>query len=371
MISRRIFCQAATAASILVQTRLGSLARAAEAEQVPSLCALAKERGLLYGSEIEFAPLKNDPDYAALIARHCAIVTPGNEAKWTHTEPQRNNFSFNDLDWLVDFAESHKLQIRGHNLVWSAFNPPWVDEAATSRDAREVLTTHITTVVSRYKGRIQYWDVVNEPTDPRWHPQSDYLVNGIWRKGLGGAYVDIAFETTQSQDPKAVLFINDDGLEYADELSSQKRTLYLRLVEGLVKKGVPISGFGLEAHLLPHRPFAQKDYRQFLAELAGMGLTLHVTELDVNDKSFPADMETRDRLGADYCKQFLETALDEKSVKALLTWGMSDRYNWMNKLKAPNRADGLPSRSFPFDADLRPKPLYYVLAAALKSAPIR
>jgi len=204
-------------------------------------------------------------------------------------------------------------------------------------------------------------------------PQREPIRMWFWgappnlQEALQRALVDTGARVTR---PAHGLPVGGD-LEYADELSSQKRTLYLRLVEGLVKKGVPISGFGLEAHLLPHRPFAQKDYRQFLAELAGMGLTLHVTELDVNDKSFPADMETRDRLGADYCKQFLETALDEKSVKALLTWGMSDRYNWMNKLKAPNRADGLPSRSFPFDADLRPKPLYYVLAAALKSAPIR
>ena len=54
---------------------------------------------------------------------------------------------------------------------------------------------------------------------------------------------------------------------------------------------------------------------------------------------------------------------------ALLTWGITDRSTWLNHEGA--RKDGLPERSLPFDADLKPKPAFFAELNALQQAPHR
>jgi endo-1,4-beta-xylanase len=45
---------------------------------------------------------------------------------------------------------------------------------------------------------------------------------------------------------------------------------------------------------------------------------------------------------------------------------MTDRYSWLQD-RTP-RADGLPKRPCPYDADFRPKPLREAIAGALRGA---
>jgi endo-1,4-beta-xylanase len=104
--------------------------------------------------------------------------------------------------------------------------------------------------------------------------------------------------------------------------------------------------------------------RRFLAEIARLGLTIQITELDVIDNDAPADRTTRDRMVADAYSRFLDAALDEPAVKMVLTWGLSDRYSWLAK----SRRDRLPSRPLPFGTDLEPKPAFEAMARAFTHA---
>jgi endo-1,4-beta-xylanase len=256
-----------------------------------------------------------------------------------------------------------------HNLVWGVWNPPWVEPALRAGRGEQILARHINTVAGRYAGRIAAWDVVNEPADPRWPSGPEGLCRTPWWHALGPEYVDRAFHLAHAADPDAQLFVNDDWLEYPQ--CAQKRAIYLRLIESWLTRGVPIHGFGLEAHLRPDVAFDAVAYRRFLAELAGLGLTIHVTEFDVIDRNLPADISARDRMVAETAARYLDVVLDEPAVRAVLTWGLSDQYSDLDRSDESRRPDGLPTRGAPLDSAFRPKPLWHAMAHAFDHSPQR
>ena len=354
-------------------TRRTALAGAAASLAAPprrSLKQRAEARGLLFGSAVSADLLATEPGYAALVAQECGIIVPELEAKWAATEPEQDRFAFAKLDWLMDYARRHAMSVRLHNLAWGVYNPRWLAGALAAGQAEDVLRHHISVVAGRYAGQVLAWDVLNEPSDPRWN-QSDDLVNIGWKKALGAGYVDTAFSAAHTADPQALLFINDDLLEYDDPASQAKRDGYLRLLPRLLARGVPVQGFGLEAHLRPERKLAVAPYRDFLRELAGMGLVIHVTELDISDRTLPAGITARDNALAATCKQFLDIVLDEAAVRAVLTWGLTTRHSWLTHTAEVARADGLPPRGLPYDADLQPTAMWQAVASALDHAPSR
>ncbi len=330
----------------------------------------AAAKGLLYGSAVSTDLLCRDAAYATLVARDCAIIVPEIEAKWAATEPEQDRFTFGKLDWVMGYARQHGMAVRLHNLAWGVYNPPWLAGALASGQADHVLRHHIAAVAGRYAGQVLAWDVCNEPSDPRWNQDDDLVAVG-WKKALGARYVDTAFLAAHTADPDALLFINDDLLEYDDAASQAKRDGYLRLLPRLLARGVPVQGFGLEAHLRPERKLAEGPYRDFLRELAGMGLVIHVTELDVSDRTLPADLALRDSAVAAVARQFLDIVLDERAVRAVLTWGLTARHTWLATAPEVARVDGLAPRGLPYDGALQPTAMWRAVASALDGAPVR
>ncbi len=361
-------------------TRRGVLATAAAlatsgAAEPDSLRALAAGKGLLFGSEVMASELAGDPAYAALIARECAVVTPGIEAKFGIVEPDEGRFDFSRLDAVAEFCAAHDIALHMHNMIWGVFMRPWELAALAEGRGEAVLARHAEAVAGRYagraRGRVIAWDVVNEPVDPRWHAGPEGLTLTPWRRALGADEVADAFRLTRQADPTALLMLNDDNLEYAAPDREQKRATYLRLIEGWLAAGVPIGGFGLEAHLKPDQPIDEAALRRFLAALGGMGLQIWVTELDVEDRSLPAEIAARDRMVAALTERYLDLVLDEPASRAVITWGLSDRHSDLGGAPATRRTDGLPSRGLPYDAGLAPKPMRDAIARALRNARTR
>ncbi|HTZ71587.1 MAG TPA: endo-1,4-beta-xylanase [Acetobacteraceae bacterium] len=355
---RREFLKAATSAS------------ATPTVDVP-LRDLAAARHIRFGTEATWRDLAQDPAYARLVAHECAILTPGIEAKWPVVEPSEGEFQFGDLDRIVAFAQRNALALHMHNLVWAVGLPSWTLTALTKGRGTAVMARHIAATVGRYRGHVDSWDVVNEPIDPRWPSGPEGLCTTPWRRALGPDYVPDALCEARAADGGARLLINDDDLEYDAPDREQKRTLYLRLIENWLKRGVPLTGFGLEAHIKPWLRIAEQPYRRFLRELASFGLILYVTEFDVCDRTLPGDIDARDRAVAWCAKNYLDLVLDEPAVKVLITWGLADNTSWMSRDPAARRADGLAPRPLPYDARLRAKPMRNAIAAALRAAPCR
>jgi endo-1,4-beta-xylanase len=196
-----------------------------------------------------------------------------------------------------------------------------------------------------------------------------------WYQTIGPSYVAESFRIAHHQDPKALLVLNEFGFETVNEFGDQpgpRRRATLQVIDRLLHQRVPVHALGIQAHLLADRfaeRFDARAYRRFLDEVADRGLKILITEMDVLDDGLPADVAVRDRGVADVYRRYLDVTLDHHAVKALITFGLSDRYTWLQE-DLP-REDGAARRPLPFDEDLQPKPAYRALSHSLRDAPWR
>jgi len=332
------------------------------ASEIPHLRELAAHRKLLFGSAVSVSNLKR-PDVSSLLVQQCSIVVAENQMKWTATQPEQSRFDFTQADDFMDFVESNHLLARGHNLCWHEHNPAWLDAAVTPQNAADLLRTHIQTVAGRYKGRIHSWDVVNEAIRPE-HRNPHDLTNSVWLKNIGEDYIDLAHRTAHQADPAALLTYNDFDIETDAPEQEKKREAILALLHRMKKKGTPIHALGVQSHLRTVAGMPTwNGLNKFLREVSKLKLQVYVTELDVDDSGLPGDVPERDRLVAELYRSFLSNILRHKSLKAVLTWCLSDRDSWLQHFRP--RKDGLPQRSLPFDADLNPKPAFFAIRDSL------
>lgn len=300
-----------------------------------------------------------DEDFAGLLARQAAILVPEYELKREIVEPQPGRFDFSGADRLADFAGRHNMAMRGHTCVWYAANPPWLDGKIRSAPDDEVMVFFIAQMMGRYCGRMHSWDVVNEailPSDGR----SDGLRDSAWLKRFGPGYIDIAYHAAKQADPNALLVYNDWGCEGGQPWNDTFRAATLRLLEGAKARGVPIEALGLQGHLNAFGPgIDQAKLRAFLDAIRAMGLQILVTELDIDDTGGSSDARLRDQAGADAVERFLDVVVDCPATKAVLTWGLTDRY--LHKPEWIKEAQYRP-RKLPFDDQLAAKPMASALA---------
>lgn len=329
--------------------------------------------GLVYGSSAATWQLE-DPAYRRLFSRETAILFTEDDLLWWRLRPTpRSDLDFTYGDRIVGFAERRGLLVFGAHLVWDqGFGEKWANDDLWSMDeatAREVLFGTLTRVVRHYRGRVAAWSVANEVLDG-----SGLRVDVPWYLTIGSGYVAEAFRLAHEADPDAHLVLNEFGYETDDSfaLAADKRTATLRVLDELLRANIPVHGLGIQAHLHADNladSFDPDGYRRFLAEVADRGLEILVTELDVLDDGLPADVEARDRAVADALRRYLDVTLDEPAVVSVMTFGLSDRYTWLQE-DFP-RDDGAPRRPLPFDERLRPKPAYHALKGALEAAPTR
>jgi endo-1,4-beta-xylanase len=268
---------------------------------------------------------------------------------------------------MMRFAEDNKLLVHGHNLCWNAFNPPWVDAVINKSNARQFLVQHITTVMKRYAGRIDSWDIVNEPVVP-WDSRRDGLYPGVWVNSLGPEYIDIAFHTAAEADPKALRVLNFNHVEYETPDCAKTQERAIPLLKQYLGRGVPIQAIGLESHMDASQPLGDASLVRFVDTVRGMGLDVLITELDVNDTQVAGDIANRDREVARCYHDYLMRIGHAGGTKRVIFWTPSDQWVWLNSVKgaAFQRADRMPHRAGLWDENMRPKPSYDASFAALQ-----
>lgn len=343
MISRRSFLGAGAAA----------LAFPARAQDTHSLKAIAASKGIVFGSAAASYELKH-ADFTPILAREAAQLVPEYEMKRDALEPVRGQYDFSGLDTLYNFARRNGLSMRGHPLVWYAANPSWLEPALKAQRDERLMTGFIQAVMHRYD--MASVDVVNEAIAD----DGNGLRPSPWLTAFGPSYIDMAFRAARAANPRTRLVYNDYGCEQGP--NDRFRATTLKLLDGLIARGVPIDALGLQGHLSAFgAKVDQRKLRDFLAEVRARGLDVLVTELDVWDTGGPSAIAARDRAVADEARRFLDVVLDSPATKAVLTWSLSDRYidppdEWKLKLM------GWRYRKLPYDAGMRRKPLWTALA---------
>ncbi len=334
-----------------------------------SLKQRAKAKGLIYGAfpQAYAQAFGRDRKLQSILVRDCATITVG--AYWSSIRPTVKTFNFTESDYFVKFGAANQLILRGHPLVWHESVPQWFSSTLTSANAEQILTQHIQTVVNRYAGKINSWDVVNEAIDVG-DGRADGMRKTPWLEFLGPDYIDLAFKLAAKADPQAKLVYNDFGIEYDLEGDDRKRAAVLNLLQRLKSNGVPIYALGIQSHLGSNiAKFNREKFRKFLSDVASLGLKIMISELDVTDEDLPKDPKQRDRIIAATYEDYLTVALAQKAVISVTTWGLSDRYTWLSDHKP--RQDKAAVRPLPFDREMKPKLAWNAIARAFDRAPKR
>ncbi|RCS54837.1 glycoside hydrolase family 10 [Bremerella cremea] len=316
-------------------------------------------------------PARYSAEELALAAEHFAAITPENCMKPERLHPQENQWQFERADALVEWARQNQMTIHGHTLVWHAQTPGWFFEGDDKEVIKQRMKEHIHTLVGRYKGQLQSWDVVNEAIDDRGGPQAaktENLRNSKWLQALGPEFLTLAFQYAHEADPTAVLYYNDYNIE-----SGSKHESSMVLLRRLLADGAPIHAVGIQGHWRSGSvPF--KEIEKAITDYASLGLKVSITELDVtirgasggqfgggfNRRGFrsatPPSLEDLKQQADDYAQLFAIFKKHQDVIERVTFWGLNDRRTWR-----------WGQHPLLFDAGNHPKPAYVAIVDELEN----
>jgi endo-1,4-beta-xylanase len=313
---------------------------------------LAERAHLVIGAAVTSSLVLHDARRAGLVAAQFDSVTPEFEGTWRNLAPTEGDERFGPLDAIVAFAADHRLGVRGHALVWDRADalPGWVRAIRDPARLASAVDRHIRAVVGRYAGRVDRWDVVNEPLQTT----GDRLHRGHLLAVLGRRWIADAFRSAHAADPTATLWLNESNVER----DPGKASALVDLVAGLVADGVPIDGVGLQMHLLSGRPTQPGVVASLVRRLRALGVDVAVTELDVPR---PASGSTAAQAVA---YQRVVEECREAGCSEITTWGVDDGHTWLDRELGRRGSDPLL-----FAADGRSTPALAAVRSAL-AAPV-
>jgi GH35 family endo-1,4-beta-xylanase len=301
-----------------------------------------------------------------LVKGHFNIVTPENCMKPGPVHPAEDKWSFERPDALVKWCAENKMAVHGHTLVWHAQTNNWFFNGGDKEVVTRRMKDHISTLVGRYKGKIQGWDVVNEAINDNGNAETaktENLRNSRWLRTVGPEFLTLAFKYAHDADPDAKLYYNDYGIE-----AGPKHESSMVLLRRLIKDGAPIHGVGIQGHWsTANVPYEALD--KAIKDYASLGLKVSITELDVTIRGAaggqfgpggrprevkPPSPEDLKAQADAYAKLFAIFIKHKDVIERVTFWGLSDRRTWR-----------FGQHPLIFDAGNQRKPAYEAITDAL------
>lgn len=327
------------------------------------------------GTELDSTDVHSD-----FIKYQYNALVPGNCMKPDALQPTEGNFKWDEADKVVQFAADNNMLLRGHTLVWHNQTPDWFfqDPSDSTKPAsRELLLkrlkTHIETVMARYKGKVDYWDVANEViSDSNGLRASKWksIVGDVDGDGYDSDYIELAFKYAHEADPDAKLIINDYNVEW----NATKRDTLYNLTKRMLQKGIPVDGVGLQMHINMYFP-AVSTIKESIEKFASLksinpNFAVQVTELDMSIYSSSGESEKTlndyilDTQASQYKALFdmFKTEATKGNLGLVMLWGNSDDDTWLDSFPVAGRKDA----PLLFDRYLQAKPAYYSIVGLPK-----
>lgn len=310
---------------------------------------------------------EKDPKVDSLIRTEFNAITAENIMKSMYTHPQKDKYDFTLSDKFVAYGEKNKMFIHGHTLIWHSQLAPWMEKIADSTEMKAFMKDHITTIVSKYKGRINSWDVVNEALN-----EDGTLRPSVFLKTLGEKYLVDAFKLAAKADPKVDLYYNDYNIE-----EPAKRAGAIALIKKIKAEGGKIDGVGIQGHWRLHSPSIEEIEKSIL-EYSALGIKVAFTELDITVLPNPWDLKGADvnqnfegsakmnpypktlpdsvqtKLAERYASIFKLFLKHKDKISRVTFWGVYDGQSWLNDWPIKGRTN----YPLPFDKDLKHKQAY-------------
>ncbi len=306
-----------------------------------------------------------------IVKKHFNSIVAENCMKSMYMQPEEGVFFFNDADAFVQFGIENNMEIIGHTLVWHSQAPDWlfVDDEG-DEVTREVLIermrNHITTIVSRYKGKIKGWDVVNEAV-----LDDGSLRESKFYKIIGPDFIKLAFQFAHEADPDVELYYNDYGVSGVEKCDG----IY-DVVKDLIDNDIRIDGVGMQGHINMDSPTVE-EMEASIIKLSDLAGKVMITELDLTVLPWPTEritaevslsyqldsiynpypngmpdsvsVEFNDRY-ADFFRMFIK---NRDRIERVTLWGVADHHSWRNDWPIEGRRD------YPllFDDEYQAKPV--------------
>ena len=331
---------------------------------------------------------RQDKEELALLIGEFNCLTAENSMKMQYVQPEEGVFNFKSSDALLHIADKAGMEVVGHALVWHHQVPHWIFKDSEGNPvSREILIQrmkdHIFEVVGRYKGKIKYWDVVNEAVDLRYEngQQVAFYRESPWYTIIGEDYIELAYQFAHEADPNALLLYNDYSM--TDLVKTQ---FVADMVSELKGKGIPIHGIGMQGHWHLEWP-SSRNLRKALDILSAVNVKVSISELDLRVLPHPKETE----MGADirlnierlneldpYTKGIPEKMLKKQAkkyaslfkvfleysdvIERVSFWGVVDHHSWLRDWPVKGRT------VYPalFDKDYTPKPAYFAIRKLIK-----
>lgn len=334
-------------------------ALAAPLDAGQSLKDAAAAAGIYIGAAINYGGMsqgQQGAQYPAVALSQFNLFTAENECKVGPVHPQPTTYAFAQCDYLAATAVANGSAFRMHNYCWDNENPAWLNALKDPAALTAALTAHIGNMSTHYlyNTSISYYavDVVNEavsdsgasilkPTTP-WYPA---LPN----------YVEVAFTAASAfmGTPNPLLCYNEYG---AEAYSSQKAGKVIALLKQLLAAGIPVNCVGLQMHVSVDAHPAAADVSENIKQLGALGMTVHITEMDVKCPNCNGNA-SRLAAQAQVYSDMLGACLENTNCKSFETWGIYDGDTWVGTDNAP----------LLYDANWQPKPAYDAVLATLQA----
>lgn len=339
------------------------------AASVLHLRTQAAKSEILIGSGSINPNYLSDFQFASTLASQFNSLSPENELKWSNIEPQQGVFNFGPVDTDVAFAKKHQMVVKGHTLIApGGFIPGWLSSITDRTQLLAAMTNHIDTIMHRYAGIMNRWDVVTEPFLPGAPGTGSGLnTNNVFYQVLGQDYIADAFRIAHHANPAAKLFINESLVEYYPD----KAALLYNLVKGMVDAGVPINGVALESHATCFGP-PPGAITNIVNSYHALGLQVSLSEMDAHvlpasQYPFCAGVTDADAQQGQIYGQYVREAL-AAGVKDISFWGFTDAKQWYTWVPDFGCTQGpAPRCAHPtmFDVNYNPKPAFFATWTAL------
>jgi endo-1,4-beta-xylanase len=292
-------------------------------------------------------------------------ITLENSMKAEVINPVKGTYNFDAADKFVAFGHQQDMFVLGHTLVWHNQTPDWFfmnesGEPNSPKQQLEQMHEYIKVVASRYVGKIDAWDVVNEIIG-----EDGNYRNTAWveRVGSGDKVVKAAFTYAEKYSPNTELYYNDFNAWRPD-----KRDGIIRMVKMLQNNGIRIDGIGIQAHWGLN--FPKTEYIEAAIDaFAALGLKVIISELDIDvlpitkegqvigtgllhpqfeleefeefldpyQDGIPLDVE--EQLAKRYQELFKIFHKHKDKIDRVTFWGVDDNMSWKNNYPIPNRTN--------------------------------
>jgi GH35 family endo-1,4-beta-xylanase len=283
----------------------------------------------LFGCNIymfdRFKTEKENAEYKRRFADLFNYATTGFYWRWYENERGKPMYDYTDK--VVAWCRERGIRLKGHPLLWGdqAGVPRWSD----GQPSAELRKKRVEEIMTRYHGKIEFWEVVNEPS----HLREPTIAE--------------CYPWAREADPSATLIVNDYYV------LADGRPPFFRMLQQAMAEKVPFDGIGIQAHEPRTMRFPLDRSWRILDDYAALGKPLHITEYTPTSAGEPITGSHRtgkwdEATQAEWAEKFYRFCFGHPAVVAITWWDLCDRGAWL-------KGGGM------LRSDLSPKPVYEAL----------